>query len=111
MIFQQLGIFGAVLFSCLLFIAYRSLRKTYKDSILIDKKYMDEFMNFYFAITVSIVVMLTCALTITMIYTEILWILLMLPVCLRRSFDNHLSGIGARGKNPKPSGSESLNAN
>lgn len=96
----EIGILGVLFFGVLLYYDYSCLRNIYKESLSLDKKDADDFMQFYFAITVSIVVVLACALTITMIYTEILWILLMLPICLRRAFDNYLidkSALESRG--------------
>ncbi|SHJ56960.1 O-antigen ligase [Malonomonas rubra DSM 5091] len=87
----ETGILGFSLFAWLVWLSYSNLRRTYKDAVAIGKDELDDFMHFYFAITVSCVILFTCALTITMIYTEILWLLLMLPVCLRRAFDNYLA--------------------
>lgn len=87
----ELGILGFPLFAWLIWLSYSNLRRTYKDAITLARDDVDDFMFFYFGITVSCVILFTCALTITMIYTEILWILLMLPVCLRRAFDNYLA--------------------
>lgn len=86
----ELGILGFPLFAWLIWLSYSNLRRTYKDAVTLAREDTDDFMHFYFAITVSCVILFTCALTITMIYTEILWLLLMLPVCLRRAFDNYL---------------------
>jgi len=87
----ETGIFGAAIFIALLLQAYFNLRHVYLEADNFAGEDVDEFKQYYFALLVSIAVMLTCALAITMIYIEIFWVLLMLPVCLRRALDNHLS--------------------
>jgi len=86
----ELGVFGISLFMFLLYQAYSNLRSVYKSLDVLPPEEADDFIQYYFAITVSLVVLLACAMTITMIYTEIVWILLMLPVCLKRALDNRL---------------------
>ena len=86
----EFGILGISTFILLLLQAYFNLRKVYRGVDALPKDSADEFVQYYFAITISIVILLTCALTITMIYTEILWLILMLPVCLKRALDNNL---------------------
>jgi O-antigen ligase len=85
----EMGIIGFSVFMLLLLQAYLNLRKVYREATDLPPQDSEDFIQLYFAIVVSIVVFLTCALTITMIYTEILWILLMLPVCLKRALDNY----------------------
>lgn len=85
----ELGVIGMAVFLLLLLQSYLNLVKVYKESIELPPSDAEEFVHYYFAIIVSIVVLLTCALTITMIYTEILWVLLLLPVCLIRALDNY----------------------
>lgn len=85
----ELGVLGISVFILLLLQAYYNLRKVYRGVENLSKEDANEFIHYYFAITVSIIALLTCALTITMIYIEILWIVLMLPVCLKRALDNY----------------------
>lgn len=87
----ELGVVGISLFMLLLLQAYLNLKKVHDEATRLPEEVADEFRQYYFAIVVSMAVLLVCALAITMIYTEIVWIMLMLPVCLRRAFDNCLS--------------------
>ena len=52
------------------------------------------------ALTVSLATLLACGLTITLLYVEILWWLLAMPVCLTRVVDNFKIGAATE---PKPS--------
>lgn len=84
----ELGLPGITLFLIFLLQAYFNLKSVYKKIADYKGAEVDEFTQYYFAVTVSLAVILTCGLTITMIYTEIVWVLLMLPVCLKRALDN-----------------------
>jgi hypothetical protein len=87
----ELGVVGIALFLLLMLQAYLNLKKVHDEASKLPAEEADEFRQYYFAVIVSLVVLLVCALAITMIYTEIVWILLMLPVSLRRAFDNYIS--------------------
>jgi O-antigen ligase len=86
----ELGIFGIGLFTLMLYQAYANLRKVYRDIRSLPAAEADLFAQYYFSTIVSLAILLACALTITMIYTEVLWVLLMLPICIRRALDNIL---------------------
>jgi len=88
--FAELGVIGTAVFFLLVLQSYLNLRRVYKGALELESDEQTDFIQFYFALVVSLVIFLTCAIAITMIYTEILWILLMLPVCLKRAYDNHL---------------------
>jgi hypothetical protein len=90
--FAELGVIGMAVFVLFLLQAYQNLRRVYHQAHGLPPSEEEEFIQLYFAVLVSIVILLTCALTITMIYTEILWVLLMLPLCLKRALDNHIAG-------------------
>lgn len=87
----ELGIQGAIVFLFILAIGILKLKNIRKHAETLPKEIGDDFMQFSFALTVSGAILLTCGLTISMTYMEFLWILLMLPVCLRRTFENTLS--------------------
>jgi len=74
-----------------IFIAFLQLRQVRKISATLPQSVGDDLVLCSFGLTVSLAIILTCGLTITLIYTEIIWILLMLPVCLRRALDNAMS--------------------
>lgn len=87
----ELGIQGAVVFSFIVLICFFKLKNIRKQAERLPKNIGDDFMQFSFALTVSGAIFLTCGLTISMTYMEFLWILMMLPVCLRRAFENTLT--------------------
>jgi len=84
----ELGAAGFFLFLLLIFLSYRNLRRIERDLAADHSEEANDFRQYFFAMVVSMAILLTCALTITMIYTEILWVVLMLPLCLRRVHDN-----------------------
>ena len=84
----ELGAAGIFLFLLLIFLSYRNLRRIERDLAADHSEEANDFRQYFFAMVVSMAILLTCALTITMIYTEILWVVLMLPLCLRRAHDN-----------------------
>ena len=85
----ELGLLGMAVFFLLMLQSYVNLRHVYKEASDLPPPEAEEFTQLYFAVLVAIVIFMTCALTITTIYTEILWVLLMLPVCLKRALDNY----------------------
>jgi len=84
----ETGILGISIFLILLFQAYINLRKVVKGLSTLTSEVANDFRLYFFAMVISIVILFTCALIITMLYTEILWVVLMLPLCLRRAYDN-----------------------
>jgi len=88
----ELGVLGIFLFVFLLWQAYGNLKKVHDGAVGLVPEAAEDFSQFYFALVVSLVVILSCGIAITMIYTEVVWLLLMLPLCLRRAYDNHVMG-------------------
>jgi probable O-glycosylation ligase (exosortase A-associated) len=86
----ELGLHGFLIFFLIVFNGLFQLFKIKKQSAMLPPDEGEDFSNLSFAITLCIIIILTAGLTISMIYTEIIWVLLMLPVCLRRAFDNAL---------------------
>ena len=87
----ELGVQGILVYVLFIFIAFLQLRQVRKISATLPQSVGDDLVLCSFGLTVSLAIILTCGLTITLIYTEIIWILLMLPVCLRRALDNAMS--------------------
>lgn len=87
----ELGIFGVTLFLVLLWQGYRNLMSIREAIDTLPYEKIDDFNYNFFGILVSTVVILACGLTITMIYTEIFWLILMLSICLKRTFDVEVS--------------------
>ncbi|WP_282756053.1 O-antigen ligase family protein [Desulfuromonas thiophila] len=82
----ELGFPGMVLFVVLIWLAYRALQRV--QAGVSQPAVAEDYSSFAFALLVALVVILTCGLTITMLYTEVVWLLLMLPLCLLRAYDN-----------------------
>ena len=90
----EMGIFGIIVYFSLLLAVYVQLRKVRKLAEYLPQPEQEDLILFSFALTVSLAVILACGLTITMIYTEIVWIIMMLSVCLGRSLDNAFHDYG-----------------
>ncbi|MGE4519332.1 MAG: O-antigen ligase family protein [Desulfobacteraceae bacterium] len=88
--FAELGFQGFIIFSLFIFTAYRQLVWVKRQSEQFDKEKSEDLKLICFGIKISLVIYLACALTITMIYTELTWILLMLPCCVRRALENEV---------------------
>jgi len=84
----ELGVQGILVYVLFIFTAFLQLRRVRKLSATLPQSVGDDLVLFSFGLTISLAIILTCGLTITMIYTEIIWLLLMLPVCLRRVLEN-----------------------
>lgn len=87
----ELGVQGILVYVLFIFTAFLRLRWVRKLAIGLPPSVGDDLVQMSFGLTVSLSIILTCGITITMIYTEIIWILLMLPVCLERALDNAIS--------------------
>jgi putative inorganic carbon (HCO3(-)) transporter len=87
----ELGVQGILVYVLFIFTAFLQLRQVRKISATLPQGVGNDLVLCSFGLTVSLSIILTCGLTITMIYTEIIWILLMLPVCLGRALDNAMS--------------------
>ena len=86
----EMGIFGFIVFAFVIFFSLNEIRRLNKFAGYLPQDIYNDLKLFTFGIFITLVIILTCGLTITMIYTETIWILLMLPVCLRRTIENTL---------------------
>jgi O-antigen ligase len=86
----ELGLQGMIVFSLVVLAAYLQLRTIKRYASLLPEPEADRMVQFSFGILISLVILLACGLTISLTYMEGLWILLMLPVCLRRALENAL---------------------
>ena len=84
----ELGVQGILLYVLFIFTAFLQLRRVRKLSATLPPSVGDDLVLFSFGLTISLAIILACGLTITMIYIEIIWLLLMLPVCLTRVLEN-----------------------
>ena len=82
----ELGWHGVVVFAIIVFTAFRSLSAIRRSSPHSDSRFDLDIISF--GLTISLYTYLTCCITITLIYSEFLWLLLSLPVCLKRVLEN-----------------------
>ncbi len=89
--FAELGIQGGVVFLLLIASAYHNLFSVQKVIKDFKGQAVEDMVQFSFGITVALTIFLASSITITTIYTEALWIIMMLPVCLLRAVQNEPS--------------------
>ena len=82
----ELGWHGVVVFAIIVFTAFRSLSAVRRSSPHSDSRFDLNLISF--GLTISLYTYLACCITMTLIYSEFLWILLSLPVCLSRVLEN-----------------------
>lgn len=82
----ELGWHGVVVFAIIVLTAFRSLSAVRRSSPHSDSRFDLDLISF--GMTISLYIYLTCCITITLIYAEFFWILLSLPVCLKRVLEN-----------------------
>jgi O-antigen ligase len=80
----ELGIQGALVFGALIVNAFWTLRKVLRQVDRLPAALRGDVTYLAFGIMVSLAVLLGCCLTMTLLYVEFLWWILMLPVCLER---------------------------
>lgn len=86
----EMGIFGFLVFALVIFSSLVEIKRLNRYAAYLPMDIQNDLKLFAFGLFITLVIILTCGLTITMIYTETIWILLMLPVCLRRTLENEL---------------------
>ena len=86
----EMGIFGFLIFAFVIFFSLIEIRRLNRYADYLPLDIQNDLKLLAFGIFITIAIILTCGLTITMIYTETIWILLMMPVCLRRTLENAL---------------------
>ena len=89
----EMGILGFLVFAFVIFFSLIEIRRLNRYADYLPSDIQNDLKLFAFGILLTLVIILTCGLTITMIYTETIWILLMLPVCLRRTLENELIAV------------------
>jgi len=86
--YSELGVQGITVLGVLVLNAIYMLRKVIRDSAGLPKAQHDSLSLAGYGLAVSIVAMLCCGLTSTVLYTEAMWWLLAMPVCLWRALEN-----------------------
>ncbi len=84
--FVELGVQGFLLFSMFVVSIFRGLAKVKRKVDLINLDY--DYVFKAYALIVSLVILLTCSVTMTLIYAEFFWILFCIPICLYRALEN-----------------------
>ena len=83
----ELGVQGLAVYLLVLASALWMLRRIAKDAASLPTELHDHFAQLALALTVSIAVLVTCSLTMTLLYMEGMWWMLLLPVCLQRALE------------------------
>ncbi len=86
----ELGLAGLSVFVWLVFNAFRILRQCIRDAALFPPEIAKDFQLMSLGYMAAMFAMLAYGMTGTLIYTEYLWWMLILPVCLQRAFDNEM---------------------
>lgn len=84
----ELGVQGATVLVLLIGNAFVVLRNVRRRSVNLPEPAASDLQMLSFGITISLSVILTCCLTMTMIYVEFFWWILLLPVCVQRALHN-----------------------
>ncbi len=84
----EAGVQGVSVFFLIILTGFRKLREIRKKADALPKSVGKDFILFSFGLTVSWAALFASGLTVSMSYMEFLWILVMLPVCLQRAFEN-----------------------
>jgi O-antigen ligase len=86
----ELGLVGSFVFVYLVFNAFRILRQCIRDASLFPPEVEKDFQLMSLGYMAALFAMLGYGMTGTLIYTEYLWWMLIMPVCMQRAFDNEM---------------------
>lgn len=105
----ELGLVGLSIFVWLVFNAFRILRQCIRDASLFPPEIAKDFQLMSLGYMAALFAMLGYGMTGTLIYTEYLWWMLILPACMQRAFDNEMDLLQASHQqalaaNPPPGG-------
>lgn len=92
--YSELGLQGAIAFLAVIGGALWVLRRVAREAEKIPQPDRDRVVYASYGLAVGIVTMLICGLFVTLLYTEVLWWLLALPVCMERVVSNLLPTAG-----------------
>jgi len=98
----ELGLQGLILYGFILFHVFWQLRRDFKRiRNLPAGPVPDTLVLLSFSLTISLVILLACCLTVSLLYVEFTWWLMCLPICLTRVIDNQEAELPAE---PVPAG-------
>jgi O-antigen ligase len=103
--YSELGIQGIALMIAVLASAFHMLWQIRKQCLKLPNPYRDDLLWSAFAVSASLVSYLVCSITITTTYTEVLYWLLAMPVCLWRVAENVRSELATVPRLSKEAGS------
>jgi|WetSurMetagenome_2_1015567.scaffolds.fasta_scaffold35390_2 putative inorganic carbon (hco3(-)) transporter len=95
--YSELGLQGMALFLLLIVNAVVTLWKASRRSLRLAPGGHSTLTYFCYASAVSLVTVLGCGVTVTLLYVEVLWWFLVLPVCLERAVENAELDLAKRG--------------
>jgi hypothetical protein len=84
----ELGIQGMIFYFIIILSAVIELFRMRKTAGTLPEPYRDDMTQFSYGLIISLIIILVCGLTITIIYTEVIWLIIILPVCLLRILNN-----------------------
>jgi O-antigen ligase len=87
----ELGVHGFLVFAILVLASVGSLVKIVRRTARLELRNRDQIVYAGFGSLITLVTMLGCGLTATLIYFEAMWWMLALPICLHRVLDNELA--------------------
>ena len=93
----ELGLLGITIYAIMIFYALLSLKRIMSRAREFPQTEQDQFTYIAYALAISLCTFLGCGMTITLLYGEAWWWLLILPVCLQRALENT-----ERSKTPVP---------
>jgi len=87
----ETGIQGFAVFLALIASAFVTLRRLYATAASLPPTDAKNTRFLAFGLTIGLVTLLSCCLTVSLTYVEFLWWFLALPVCLQRAVENRLA--------------------
>lgn len=84
----ELGLQGIAIFILIILNAFRLLRRVIQRAKKLPSNLHKDSMLISYALTISLITLLGCCITVSMLYVEFIWWLLILPVCLWRVLEN-----------------------
>lgn len=93
----ELGFLGLFLLLLLIFNAFRMLRNTKYNALILPPSNRNDFHLYIFATRIALVIYLSAAMFISSVYIEELYWLLMMPVFIQRALENEIEDSKAQG--------------
>lgn len=84
----ELGLQGIALFGLIILNTFRQLRRDMKRAVKLQSAPHDSLVLFSYSLAISLVILLGCCLTGSLLYVEFTWWFICLPICLTRIIDN-----------------------